>query len=128
MALIKCPECGKEMSSLAKVCINCGCPIAELDPSGTVSINMRTDAMVKMYIIDLDTGEELWSGNNGEVARFDVQKETKISIVGSLQRRKPQKGTIGVVRGGKRYEYKYTTKGLGMYCTINEIDVIDSGR
>lgn len=28
MALIKCKECGKEISSLAKTCPSCGCPIA----------------------------------------------------------------------------------------------------
>ena len=27
MALIKCTECGKEISDKAKVCINCGCPV-----------------------------------------------------------------------------------------------------
>lgn len=27
MALIKCPECGKEVSDKAKTCPNCGCPI-----------------------------------------------------------------------------------------------------
>lgn len=29
MALINCPECGKEVSDRAKTCINCGCPICE---------------------------------------------------------------------------------------------------
>ena len=29
MALIKCPECGKEISSSASQCPNCGCPIRE---------------------------------------------------------------------------------------------------
>lgn len=29
MALIKCPECGKEISDKASVCINCGYPISE---------------------------------------------------------------------------------------------------
>lgn len=28
MALIKCPECGKEISDRAQACIHCGCPIA----------------------------------------------------------------------------------------------------
>lgn len=28
MALIKCKKCGKEISDKAKVCVNCGCPIA----------------------------------------------------------------------------------------------------
>ena len=27
MALINCPECNKEISSLAKACPHCGCPI-----------------------------------------------------------------------------------------------------
>ena len=27
MALIKCPECGKEISDRAPLCVNCGCPI-----------------------------------------------------------------------------------------------------
>lgn len=29
MALIKCPECGKEISDKAATCPNCGCPISE---------------------------------------------------------------------------------------------------
>ena len=29
MALIKCPECGKEISEKSKACINCGYPISE---------------------------------------------------------------------------------------------------
>ena len=33
MALIKCPECGKEVSDKAQTCINCGCPIAEQNTS-----------------------------------------------------------------------------------------------
>jgi hypothetical protein len=27
MAMINCPECGKEISSEAKICLNCGCPL-----------------------------------------------------------------------------------------------------
>lgn len=31
MSLIKCPECGKEISDKAGVCPNCGCPIDNMD-------------------------------------------------------------------------------------------------
>ena len=29
MALIKCPECGKDISDKANACIHCGCPLNE---------------------------------------------------------------------------------------------------
>ena len=31
MALIKCPECGKEISDKASACVNCGCPITQTE-------------------------------------------------------------------------------------------------
>lgn len=31
MALIKCPECGKEVSDKSKVCIHCGYPLVNLE-------------------------------------------------------------------------------------------------
>ena len=31
MALIKCPECGKEISDKAVACPNCGCPISNIE-------------------------------------------------------------------------------------------------
>lgn len=31
MALIKCPECGKEISDKAEACPNCGCPIEKME-------------------------------------------------------------------------------------------------
>lgn len=39
MALIKCPECGKEISDKASVCINCGYPI------NTINNNILYDAI-----------------------------------------------------------------------------------
>ena len=30
MALIRCPECGKEISSKADKCPNCGCPVDDI--------------------------------------------------------------------------------------------------
>jgi endogenous inhibitor of DNA gyrase (YacG/DUF329 family) len=36
MALIKCPECGKEVSDKASACINCGFPLSELADTNIV--------------------------------------------------------------------------------------------
>ena len=40
MALIKCPECGKEISNKAIACPSCGCPIASLEEANIVKIKM----------------------------------------------------------------------------------------
>ena len=40
MALIKCSECGKEISSKASACPYCGCPIEETVKEGIVRIKM----------------------------------------------------------------------------------------
>lgn len=37
MSLIKCPECGNEISSLARSCPNCGCPIDVDETNGSQS-------------------------------------------------------------------------------------------
>jgi len=34
MALIKCPECGHEVSTKAKNCLNCGCPVEDMFSKG----------------------------------------------------------------------------------------------
>lgn len=31
MALITCPECGKQISDKAKTCPNCGCPVSDMN-------------------------------------------------------------------------------------------------
>lgn len=31
MALINCPECGKEISDNANKCVNCGCPLIKYE-------------------------------------------------------------------------------------------------
>ena len=37
MALIKCPECGKDISDKAEACPNCAYPIAKLNKNNTVA-------------------------------------------------------------------------------------------
>ena len=38
MALINCPECGKEVSDKASACIHCGCPLNSIVANGKVII------------------------------------------------------------------------------------------
>ena len=53
MALVKCPDCGKEISSWSKTCINCGCPTPSYAADGKTYICTRCG---KTYTV--------WMGQN----------------------------------------------------------------
>lgn len=36
MALIRCPECGKEISDKSSECIHCGFPVADMIKNGQI--------------------------------------------------------------------------------------------
>ena len=42
MALIKCPECGKEISDKSIACIHCGFPLEVTEPKETVNNSIVT--------------------------------------------------------------------------------------
>ena len=87
MALIKCPECGMEISDKASSCPNCGCPIAEMSASGTVRIKMPSN-IVEGWVGLFSSrdasvssnGRALWKGHHGENAEFTIDEPTKIVI------------------------------------------------
>ena len=43
MALIKCPECGKEISDKATACINCGCPVSAMKQEAAESKQAKAE-------------------------------------------------------------------------------------
>ena len=60
MAMIKCPECGKEFSDKAAACPNCGCPVSEILSANTENDNNSSLAkpisksIQKQSIIQID--------------------------------------------------------------------------
>ena len=46
MALIKCPECGKEVSDKAPACIHCGFPLNNIQPSKNENIYYNIDILI----------------------------------------------------------------------------------
>ncbi len=50
MALIKCPECGKDISDKAPACIHCGYPLSELLSANTSTIKKKTSILVLIEI------------------------------------------------------------------------------
>ena len=75
MTLIKCSECGKEVSSKAESCPNCGNPIS-IKPVELRFINQYA-IRYKCIVYDAESGEEIWTGKQGDVATIDTNNEEK---------------------------------------------------
>ena len=59
MALIKCPECGSEISDKAMSCPRCGCPISTANGEETQiqsKLKMQEDAEEKVIVLKKDSG------------------------------------------------------------------------
>ena len=51
MALIKCPECGKEISDKSEKCVNCGCPIVPEEETNITIPAKKTHKHAKNIIL-----------------------------------------------------------------------------
>ena len=123
MALIKCPECGKEISDKAAACPNCGCPVAEMTTSGTVRIKMPNNIVEGWDASVSANGKILWKGHHGENAEFTIDEPTKIII--NLG------GWANEVEGTVYPKKKYSlVQDMGVHmlatCRLTEVDVIDA--
>lgn len=131
MSLIKCTECGKEISDKAEKCPNCGCPISEIILEGTVRIKMPNNivqGLVGLFssrdaIVKNSEGNILWKGYHGENAKFNIDKPTNIIIsLGSWANE-----VEGIVEPRKKYSL-IQDMGVHMLATfrLTEVDVIDA--
>lgn len=87
MPLIKCPECNREISSLAKACPHCGCPIEEMKTDGIVKIKMPNIELGTVGLfssrratVSTRNGKILWEGQHGQTAIFKIQGPEEVVI------------------------------------------------
>lgn len=71
MPLIKCPDCGKEVSDKAPVCPNCGRPIA---PTGIYSFLRRRWVKIIAIIFLIYMGMRIMGGIIGAANRYQTRK------------------------------------------------------
>lgn len=100
MALIRCPECGRNVSDRAQACPECGCPIATEKKNTTVAIQFDCGCMIKMKIIDAYTEREYWEGRDKQVASFQINQPTDVRIGTKLSGK-----TSYHIEPGKLYRY-----------------------
>ena len=131
MALVKCGECGREISSKAAACPFCGCPIEETVKEGVVRIKMPSNIVqgvaglfsARDAIVKDNAGNILWKGHHGENAKFTVDKPTSITIeLGGWAN-----PCEGIVEPKRKYSL---VQDMGMHWlatfTLTEVDVIDA--
>ena len=133
MALIKCIECGKEISNKANTCPYCGCPISEMSTVGIVKIKLPRTEQISGGWVGLfsskdasvsSNGKILWRGKHGETATFTVNNVTSITVnLGTWAN-----PVNGFVSPRKKYEL-VQDYGFHLKATfrLSEVDVIDSG-
>lgn len=145
MALIKCPECGQEVSDKAAACPRCAYPIAQFasasevtmgntSPVGSTSskkkivrikLSVIADSSHKVNIFD-ENDETLWTGRSGQVAEFPIDDPTKVTIrYGGPMFGPTVSGVIDPEKGLK-YNVVYVSRFLGGDLVLQRVDVIDS--
>ena len=127
MALIKCPECGKEVSDRAGTCPNCAFPLSSLRTDGPVSIKIPNGLAGTVTIHEVTSMNVIWSGKSAQIAKFEITQPIEIGIKwGAGKKFLP--GTTTRVEAGKKYELVTRQGFFSTGFCINEVDVLDSGR
>ncbi len=141
MALIKCPECGKEVSNKSNICIHCGFPISSLsEKTGIVTIKFQSPpidsvATVKSQTQNIVTtnGRILCTIEPGRVSKFTIDNDTEIYAIPTygpnFRKEKCKTNSIYLSHNkNTRIQLSYVKVKLGLAynLVLNEIDVIDS--
>lgn len=127
MTLIKCPECGHDVSSAAKSCPHCGFSIA-MAANDVIRIKIGPNPSVPGAIVTIKkfgTDRKLASVPSGSVAEIQSTGDVKISFHGMTSM--PMLIADVSPKNGGKYR---ATWGPGLFsprmATCSKVDVIDS--
>jgi len=111
MALIKCSECGKQVSDRAKECNACGYPIHEFvdEVAGQVRIKVPSTLQTRKIAVSDENGNELVRIKSGEYYVLECSSPKKIFVkTAGIQSISPLiKASETVVSPGENYEVKF---------------------
>lgn len=127
MSLIKCKECGREVSSAAENCPHCGYPI-RANSNDIVRIKIDNDPTCPGYHItikEVGSGRILATVASGSVAEIKTNKPLTISFSG-MSGIPMLTTTVSPENGGKYH----ATWGAGLFtsriASCTRVDYIDS--
>lgn len=132
MALIKCTECGKEISDKAQSCPNCGCPI-EAAPYGTVKIKVSvlksSSGLNGNQNVTIFSGSKtLWTGSSGEVAEIHFEKPTNITVKYHLSLMHYGGECSGTIDPSKSKKYNVSARQgfMSTKLVLQPVDIFDA--
>ena len=128
MALVKCPECGQDVSSKAVACIHCGYPLQK--PKNVISVRIvRLSRIVdrNFEIYDNESGELLETIKTGQIwtAELDTPRKLRFHLKGSIPGLEPKDLILDYIPNGiVKYEMELL-KGLWRHSfVLNKADMI----
>ena len=124
MAMIKCPECGQDVSNKAELCIKCGYPLSSLTPKqGYLFVKVVNNGTYwRVNFFNSKTGEKLFVLKPGE------SKKYKIDNPMTIYAKVTSGGTSDelLLEPNKTNRYSVSFGGLwGWKPMFTEVDVID---
>ena len=78
MALIKCPECKREVSDKAEVCIHCGYPIAKLRGCNDIILDSTDSSKYKIRVTDVHEYGNRAVALVGIITRLNTMEASKL--------------------------------------------------
>ena len=129
MALMKCPECGRQVSNQASACPNCGYPIKGGNTNTTTAPAMlkftSKDRSAKFAIVcDAKTGRELARIDRETARSINITKPTEITFCVRFSMLMSSNTIRYMIYPGKCYELKYYKKTLTWDVGISEVSAI----
>lgn len=95
MALIKCSECGKEISDKSQTCIHCGCPLSEINFLSNVS-----------------------DKNEFSITLFQEESASDLSQRTSLPEKTQENRALKILKQNTIRSLRKTIIGLSIFCVI----------
>lgn len=122
MALVKCPECGKEVSEHADACPQCGFPIRSIKSSNTIKIKLPTNPFDGPFSVKVSykSGEELGKYNCGAMLNLEATQRVDLVLKIYLH-----SWDISVYPG-KKYALSWASGWMKPKLICNEVDLFDS--
>ena len=122
MPLIKCSDCGKEISDRSKVCIHCGCPI-EGQESRLIVYGVRQNYLLGAAIKLYRDGQMIAKVPKGGKFEIDVDKDFELSVKCGINPSSPKIE----IRSGKLTKIQIVCDRLLGTFRLEEIDFIVNG-